>query len=214
MSTTGDMNTDTNQPPLIRAIIWDLGGVLLRRKDFTRRENLAARLGLTRAELEHLVSASDTGRRAKLGKGNTKGHWEDVRAALDLAPDDMSAFKAAFWGDNRLDTALVDYVRTLRQRYRTALLSNAWGGLRYFLVERWRIADAFDHLIISAEVGLKKPDPRIFRLTLARVGVDPQEAVFLDDSWKNVQAARRLGMHAIRFRDPEQALAELNQLLE
>ncbi len=182
----------------IRATIWDLGGVLLRRKGFARREQLAARLGYTRVELEELVAVH---------------RWANVHTALNLSLDEMPAFKAAYWGDTRLDRALVDYIRALRPRYRTALLSNAWPGARTLLTERWQIADAFDHIIISAEIELRKPDPLIYHLALARLDVAPNEAVFLDDDEKNVQGARDIGLCVIHFQNPEQALVELQQLV-
>jgi HAD superfamily hydrolase (TIGR01509 family) len=68
-------------------------------------------------------------------------------------------------------------------------------------------------VIISAEVGLAKPDPRIYQLALERLGVDPPEAVFVDDFLRNVEAARAAGLHAVHFKGPEQARAELEQLL-
>jgi putative hydrolase of the HAD superfamily len=108
----------------------------------------------------------------------------------------------------------VDFLRSLRPRYKTALLSNAWGNLREVLDREWHVLDAFDQVIISAEVGLMKPDERIFSLALERLGVTPGEAVFVDDFAHNVEAARLVGLHAIHFRNAEQARAEVEQLLD
>ena len=96
----------------------------------------------------------------------------------------------------------------------TGLLSNAWDDLRSILINRWRIEDAFHDVIISAEVGLAKPNPDIYRLALERLQVTPFEAVFVDDFIENIQSAREVGMHAIHFRNSEQARDELLQLLD
>ena len=74
--------------------------------------------------------------------------------------------------------------------------------------------DAFDTIVISSEVGVMKPDLKIYRLALGQLKVEPAEAVFVDDMPPNVEAARLLGMQAIRFQSPEQILAELAEVLE
>jgi epoxide hydrolase-like predicted phosphatase len=198
----------------IRAIIWDLGGVLVRTDDFRPREQLAASLGMTRADLETLVFSGTSGSRAQNGEIDVTQHWENVRAALKLSPQEIGAFQDTFWSGDRLDTALVDYIRSLRGSYRTALLSNAFSDLRRAVEEVWHIQDAFDKIIISAEVGMTKPDQRIYRLALERIGAEPQEAVFIDDFTWNIDGARKAGLHTIHFQYPDQARADLEQLLD
>ncbi len=197
----------------IRAIIWDMGGVILRTEDAAPRVELATRFGLTRQELEDLVFHCDVSDQATLGQLGVEQIWQNVCTRLNVPPEQAATLQQGFWGGDRLDTELVDYIRALRPRYRTALLSNAWSDLRQILQERWRVVDAFDEVIISAEVGLMKPDPRIYQLAVTRLGVTPAEAVFIDDFPLNVRAAQESGLHAIRFRSAAQARAELEQLL-
>ncbi len=101
----------------------------------------------------------------------------------------------------------------LHPRYKVGLLSNAWDDLRQTMHTRWDIDGLFDEMIISAEVKLVKPDPRIFHLALVRLGVQPEEAVFIDDIEDNVIAARKEGLIAIQFQDTRKTLDELNQYL-
>ena len=197
----------------IRAVIFDLGGVLLRTEDPSPRRELAARLGLTREQIYYHVFDSPSARQATLGQITSDEHWESIRQGLGLTSQDFPSVRQAFWSGDRLDTELVETIRSLRPRYKTALLSNAWGDMRQVLTERWKIADAFDELVISAEVGIAKPDPRIYRLTLERLGVPAGEAVFVDDFIENIEAARVLGLHGVHFRSPEQARDELGILL-
>ncbi|NYH78239.1 putative hydrolase of the HAD superfamily [Actinopolyspora biskrensis] len=95
-----------------------------------------------------------------------------------------------------------------RTGLRTALLSNSWGN-----TYPWEQLDGlFEHAVVSGSVGLRKPDPEIYRLLLDRMDLLPENAVFVDDVRANVTAAQRLGMHAVLHRDAtrtEQALREL-----
>ncbi len=197
----------------IAAVIWDLGGVLLRTDDPCARQALADRLGISRNDLEDLVFNGDSGDRAQLGEISVAEHWENIRQILRLDENGLVEFQRQFWGGDRLDEQLVAYIRNLRGKYRTALLSNAFSDLRQYVTDRLKILDAFDELIISSEVHLVKPDPRIYQYALQRLGLAPRQAVFIDDLQCNVEGARRSGLHAIHFRQPAQARAELEQLL-
>ena len=118
-----------------------------------------------------------------------------------------------FFGQDQLDDELMDYIRRLHQTYKTALLSNAWDDLRQTLHQRWNIAGLFDTMIISAEVKIGKPDPRIFHLAVEHLEVQPAEAVFVDDVYENVEAARREGLQAMQYQALDQTLDELKRLL-
>jgi epoxide hydrolase-like predicted phosphatase len=195
-----------------RLIAWDLGGVLLRTENYAPREALARQLGMTRLELEQLVFDSPSGAQAMRGEISIQTHWENIRLQLQKAPEEMEAIQAAFWGGDHLDLELITYIRSLKPKFHTALLSNAFSDLRQVL-ERWEIADAFEELVISAEVGLTKPDARIYRLLLERFRVAPANAIFVDDFPHNVEGARLTGMFAIHFQNPAQARQELEAWL-
>lgn len=198
----------------IRAVIFDLGGVILRTEDQTPRARLVERLGISREQMYYHVFDSPSAQQATVGKMSAVSHWEAVRQALGLSPEEFPSVMEDFWAGDRLDTDLVSEIRLLRPRYKTALLSNAWDNLRQALERDWGIADAFDEMFISAELGLAKPDSRIYRLALERLNVAPPEAVFVDDFLDNVIAARQLGIHTVHFRNPAQALGELRALLD
>lgn len=197
----------------INAIIWDLGGVLVRTEDWTPRDDLAKRLGLSRNELNDLVFGSDDDTRAQLGEISHEEHWEFIRQELGLSTGEMPAFQRDFFAGDQLDTALMDYIRTLKKNYRIALLSNALPNLRIAINKEWHIRDAFHLMIISAEVGLMKPDPAIYQLTLQWLGVKPGQAVFIDDFSENVAAAGQEGLHTILFQNIDQIRSDLQSLL-
>jgi epoxide hydrolase-like predicted phosphatase len=197
----------------IKAVIFDFGGVLVRTEDRSPRQGLADDLGMSYEELDALIFQSENARQATVGKFTTQEHWEHLRTRLGFSVEEFPRVPKEFFGGDVLDEELIDYIRALRPRYKTAMLSNAWDDLRDVVVNEWRIGEAFDELIISAEVGVAKPDPRIYRLTLKRLEVEPSEAIFIDDFLRNVEGAQAAGIHAIHFQDPIQARAELEALL-
>jgi epoxide hydrolase-like predicted phosphatase len=113
------------------------------------------------------------------------------------------------WYVGELNTELADYFRRLRPRYQTGILSNAWAAGHCEEERRYGFAAMADVHVYSYEVGIEKPDRRIFELTCQRLGVHPTEAVFLDDVEANVVAAREVGMRAVLFRDTSQAIIEV-----
>jgi glucose-1-phosphatase len=197
----------------IRAVVFDLGGVLVRTEDGAGRERLARQFGKTHQELETLVFSSDSGQRAQSGELSETQHWQNVADALHLTPPALRNFQREFWCGDRLDDQLVEFIRRLRPQYKTGLLSNNYPVLRRLLREKWHIEDAFDSIVISAEVGLLKPDPRIYRLALDQLGVAAGEAVFVDDFIHNLAGAEAVGMQTVHFKNPTQAQVDLLNLL-
>jgi epoxide hydrolase-like predicted phosphatase len=113
--------------------------------------------------------------------------------------------------------AVIDRTRQLRaDGYRTALVTNNVVEFRQFWRQMVPLDELFDVVVDSSEVGVRKPDPRIYHLTLEHLGgIEPSRSVFLDDYPGNVEAARRLGMFGIVVEtDPAPALAELDRLLD
>jgi putative hydrolase of the HAD superfamily len=198
----------------INTIIWDIGGVLERTEDLAPRQQVADRLGMSVADLSALIFGDTTQFRVQLGHISREEHFRYVQAELGLATQaELDRVLAKFFGGDRLDTNLVEHIRELKTSYTTAVLSNYSEILREKITHNWQIGDAFDHLIISAEVGHKKPKPEIYQIALEKAGCQPGEAVFIDDFIENVRAARQLGIHGIHFRTVEQTLDELSNLL-
>jgi epoxide hydrolase-like predicted phosphatase len=196
----------------IRAVFFDLGGVIVRTEFQAPRQHLAERLGMEYEGLVRLVFESETSRQASTGLISEEEHWAAVIRRLHLPESQTQVVRDEFFAGDITDIALLDFMRGLRRKYKVGLISNAWSGLRPWIVKK-KFEDAFDAMIISAEVGVMKPDARIFQLALEKLGVGPAEAIHLDDFPENVTGARAVGMQAIHFIQPEQALKELKQLL-
>ena len=197
----------------IRAVIFDWGGVLVRTFDYTSRRRWEARLNLAPGGLETVVFDSDAAQRATLGDATDADVWANAADVFRLAPEHLEQLKIDFWAGDQLDDTLVRFLSELRPRYRTAILSNAWPNAREVFAGRLGLHLAVDTMIISAEERLAKPDGRIYRLAAERLGVRPEEAVFVDDLPVNIDGARVAGMHGIQFLSREQTIADVTDYL-
>lgn len=197
----------------IQAVIWDVGGVIARTEDLAPRDQLAKELGVTRQRLNDLFFGEPQGTRAQKGEISVSELMEFIRRELNLAPGTYPDLQERFFGGDRVDYALVDYIRNLRSGSKTGIISNAWGQLPELLTS-WGILDAFDVVVGSGDEGVMKPDPRIYHLALERLAIQAAQAVFVDDFIENIHAARNLGMHGIHFQSRAQALSELQKLLD
>ncbi len=197
-----------------RAIIVDFGGVLVRTEDPAPRAALAQELRMTVEDLEALLFASELSLRAQRGEIPEPAFWQAIGERLGIREaETIQRLRHRFFAGDRLNEPLIDALRRWKGRVALGLISNAWSGLREVL-RRLGLLELFDAVVISAEVGRMKPDPEIFRLTLRRLGVAPEAAAFVDDLPENVQAARALGLYGIHFRDPTEALKQLQEWLD
>ncbi|MCJ7735259.1 MAG: hypothetical protein MUP11_12020, partial [Anaerolineales bacterium] len=109
---------------MIKTVIFDFGGVLVRTENRQPRQELAGKFGLTYEALEGLVYGSPTAAQATKGKIPAAEHKKTILETLGLPPDSFNEFGDEFWGGDRLDKQLVDFIKGLQGEYTTALLSN------------------------------------------------------------------------------------------
>ena len=166
---------------MIKAIIFDVGGVLIRTEEPHFRQELEAELGLASGEAEYLFFNSEMGQKAQRGEVTTNELWAWLADHLQLDVKGVVHFQDQFFAGDRLDQALVDLIVQLRGPYQTAIISNAADNLLENLTEHYPMAHAFDLIVGSAYEGIMKPDPVIFNRTLQRLGRTPDEAIFIDD---------------------------------
>ncbi|MFO7583247.1 MAG: HAD family phosphatase [Anaerolineales bacterium] len=201
---------------MIKAIYFDLGGVIVRTEDKEPRAQLGAQFGLTYQQIEEVAFGGGpygTGARASVGAVTEESHWVNVVRTLGLSPNDFSRIRADFFAGDKIDWDIVAFLREARKTHKVGLISNAWDGLRAWIHEQ-KFDDAFDHLTISAEVRMAKPTPGIYHHALGALGAKADEAIFVDDFIENIQAATALGMKAIHFRSAEQALSDVKKLIQ
>ena len=196
----------------VRAVFFDLGGVIVRTEFQSPRQQLAERLGMEYDDLVKIVFDSPTAQKATIGEMTSAEHWEAVMKRLKRPAAETQTVRDEFFGGDIIDRDILAFLRSLRGKVITGLISNAWSDLRDYIV-REKFDDAFDHMIISAEVGTAKPGARIYQVALEQAGVSPNEAVFVDDFIENIEGCEKLGIRGIHFRESQAALRQVKALL-
>ena len=198
---------------MLKAIIFDVGGVLIRTQSRAGREKWATRLGMDSWELENFIFSGPSGRQAQLGQKTFDAHWQWLAKHFGLDKFGLTEMRQDFFAGDVMNEPLVEQVKQLRQAgYSTGILSNFADDARPRWTDVFPFINYFDEIIISSEVGLMKPDPKIYHLALESAGVKPEEALFIDDFIENIEGAQQVGMQTIHFIDPEvvqQQLAEI-----
>src|SRR6185369_13407345 len=124
-----------------------------------------------------------------------------------LSDADLQAFEESFFAGDVIDRDFLEYIDTLRPGHHVGLISNAWSGLREYLIKE-KVIQFFDSVTISAEVGVAKPEEKILQLALKQAGVQANEAVFVDDFPANITACESLGMQGILFKSPQDVIKQ------
>jgi putative hydrolase of the HAD superfamily len=196
---------------VIRAVIFDIGGVMAHLDD---RALLATwpSLGVDRQGLYDAMYAGNDAT-ALIGRVSAEVWWRGtVASRLRIDDHQLERFLSDLGSNWHWDEQLLAVLRSFTGRYRTAFLTNAWSDMRELMRARG-VLDAAEVLINSAEVGVAKPEERIFRIALEQLQVEPSEALFVDDVEANAMAARTLGMTAILHRSTQETLRRLDDVL-
>lgn len=201
---------------MIEAVIWDFGGVL----------TTSPFEAFARFESERGLPA-DIIRRT-----NAANHWENAWAKFERAEVDIETFDRLFAEESLalgaevrgkdvlpllsgdLRPEMVEALRRVKAKFRTGCITNnlpangigSQGGRSLYVAE---VMALFDHVIESAKIGLRKPDPRIYHMMIEALAVDPKCCVYLDDLGVNLKPAREMGMTTIKVLDAPQAIREL-----
>ena len=201
---------------MFEAVIWDFGGVLTS-SPFEAFARFEAERGLP----------ADIIRRT-----NAANHLENAWAKFERAEVDIETFDRLFATESLalgaevrgkdvlpllsgdLRPEMVEALKRVKTRFKTGCITNnlpanaigSAGGRTLYIAQ---VMALFDHVIESAKIGLRKPDPGIYRMMVEVLGVDPRACVYLDDLGVNLKPAREMGMTTIKVRSAAQALAEL-----
>jgi epoxide hydrolase-like predicted phosphatase len=196
----------------VKGLLVDFGGVLTTNvfdsfKAFCRAE------GLPEDSVKNMFRERGAGlsllRRLEKGEITAAGFAQEFAPLLGVDPDNLVG---RLFGGIRPDAAMGEAVRRARGAgIKTGLISNSWGeGLAY---EPALLEELFDAVVISGDVGMHKPEPAIFLLGAERIGVAPEDCVFVDDLRENCAGAEAVGMKAILHRGAEGTLPQLEELL-
>jgi putative hydrolase of the HAD superfamily len=201
---------------MIEAVIWDFGGVLTT-SPFDAFERFEIERGLPAGIIR---------------RTNAANHWENAWAKFERAEVDLEAFDSLFAAESLVLGAevrgkdvlpllsgdvrpeMVEALRRVAAKFKTGCITNnlptnaigSVGGRSLYIAE---VMALFNHVIESAKIGLRKPDPRIYQMMIEALGVDPRRCIYLDDLGVNLKPARDMGMTTIKVTNAPQAIAEL-----
>jgi putative hydrolase of the HAD superfamily len=201
---------------MIEAVIWDFGGVLTT-SPFDAFERFEIERGLPAGIIR---------------RTNAANHWENAWAKFERAEVDLEAFDSLFAAESLvlgaevrgrdvlpllsgdLRPEMVEALRRVAAKFKTGCITNnlpanaigSLGGRSLYIAE---VMALFNHVIESAKIGLRKPDPRIYQMMIEALGVDPRRCIYLDDLGLNLKPARDMGMTTIKVTNAPQAIAEL-----
>ena len=199
---------------MIRAALFDVGGVILT-SPFDAFGRYEAEHGLPEGFIRRINSTNpDSNAWALLERADVSFdefcnlfEAEAKEAGGELDAREVMALLA---GEVRPE--MVEAVRRCHERLKTGMLTNNWavddeGGRLDVLLP------LFDVVVESSKVGVRKPDPAFYELACTELGIEPAEAVFLDDIGANLKSARAMGMTTIKVTDPDEAIAELESVV-
>lgn len=189
---------------MIRAVIFDCFGVLITDVLKVVRDELYERDRDAALEVDQLVRA------ANLGIISPRESNQQVAAILGVPYED---YRARIDGGEARNIKLFEYIRELRKTYKTAMLSNISSHSLDKRFTKDELATYFDEVIVSGDIGFAKPSPEIYEIAAKRLGVQPEECVFIDDRELFVSAATSVGMTGILYTDFVQLRKELSSLL-
>ncbi len=201
---------------MIEAVIWDFGGVITS-SPFEAFARFEAEHGLPKDIIRRI---------------NTANHLENAWAKFERAEVDIEKFDELFAIESRalgaevrgkdvvallsgdLRPEMIEALRRVKASFKTGCITNnlpanaigSKGGRSLYIAE---VMTLFDHIIESAKIGLRKPDPRIYQMMVEALGVDPKHCVYLDDLGVNLKPAREMGMTTIKVLSSSQAIPEL-----
>ncbi|MDO9546097.1 MAG: HAD family phosphatase [Pelolinea sp.] len=197
----------------IKAVIWDLAGVVLHAVKGTFSTLLAERLDAPLAEIERLMGSKENNL-WDINEIDDDAYYTFLLKELNMPMEKKAILRKFVLDDFYIDQEMLAYIKKIQETVTTMLLTNFPAHVHDFMKTDWIVDGAFDHIIASCDVKLIKPDPAIYTLALERLGYEAEECVFIDDREVNVKAAQELGITGIVFQGKSQTMSDLDTLLQ
>ena len=194
----------------IRALFWDVGGVLLTNAwDHEERDQAVEKFLLSKTEFEarhqELVPKFEEGRL-------TLDEYLDRVIFFQTRTFSREEFKQYLFSLSKPKPQSLELARALSPKYFMGTINNESRELNEYRIRTFGLAESFDVFISSCYVGLRKPDERIYKLALDLTQHTPQECCFVDDRPVNIDAAQKVGLSTVLMKDPQQLRRDLQAL--
>jgi len=194
---------------MIKSIIFDVGGVLMTDVPLKKiAQDLSARFSMPEDELHSYLYPNEHWTHLTLGEISEDEYW-DYFLKTSKVKVDRKELKDRVRRELRPIGENVKIVPLLKSQYKLAILSNHSKEWSEFMRKEFDFFDSFDQIIFSCDVGLRKPDSRIYKLALTKLNSEPEECVFIDDKKRNTDGAEKVGMKTILLENVSKLREEL-----
>lgn len=197
---------------MIKTIIFDNNGVLTTSCETGALDDLISFLGIKKEDF--LPVWNEEAEDVDEGIITTEEFLKNVLKRLNSSRD-FDQYKKHYWNSYEPKEDVRDFAKELKKDFELVFLTN-FGDDFYKFNKRWNLDDIFDKdkMFISADIKMVKPHDDIYLYVLDRIGKKPEEVVFIDDKAENIKTAKRLGMHAIQFKNLKQVEKDLESILQ
>jgi len=201
----------------VRTIFFDFGGVIIKTPSVRWVKRWKKVLGINNhPEILEMLENPQESQLVKdmcLGKVPEDTMWVMMTEHWHLNPALLAKIRTKLFSKRQLNKDVLNFMAETQDHYQTAILSNAGDKSRNLMEDTYQLDRYVDEIIISAEEGVIKPDPRIYEIAMDRMGADPETSLLLDDTLENVTAAQAFGMKAVQFLDSKQAIQAVREYL-
>lgn len=195
---------------MIKTILFDYAGVLTPTRN---KYNFAVanheRFNIPTEELLNIFYKNWD--KAAIGQMSEKEYWEEIGKALQTSPNEI---RDLIYEAFPIEKRVVSLIDKIKDRYTLVMVSNQLEDWLEKVIDDNDLRNKFNYFANSYQIGVSKPDKRIFKAALAKSGSKPEETLFIDDLKENIESAKSMGIHVIQFENYEQFLKELNNYIE
>ena len=186
---------------MIKAIIFDLGGVLFTNGTKQFIEKISKRYGIEESKVKEVMDG-DLGTQYREAKITRDEFWNRALKELDIKTD-IDDLEREWIDGYELIEGTRDIIQKLSSKYRIFFLSDNVRERVNKVNDRYNFLEWFESGVFSHEVGVRKPNPEIYKIVLDKIGIDPSEAVFIDDKSEMLIPANELGITTYLFTSPD-----------
>ncbi len=194
---------------MIRAVIFDMGGVMVKNKSEAVFSRLAEKLGVDPASLDDL--RKENYREMLIGEKSSRQFAEMISRRFNLSADVIGEWKKSYLEVMPVNEDLAEMTGSLKRIYKVAIISNV-PDLHADINKKRGVFSHFEPALISCDVGMAKPDRGIFELALEKLDMKAEECIFIDDREKFLKTPEEMGFRTIHFRSNGQLKKDLVKL--
>jgi|SRR2546429_786524 len=197
---------------MIKAIFLDIGGVLILSKYREIIEKWASELNVPSDKLHQTLKQY-----SHIGMAGKRGSYQEFLEQNEIdwiTADQLKALQKEAWKSEYINQELLDFILENKGKYTFGIITNNYKEAEELLLKKFNVPKFYSVFVSSADIGVLKPDERIYQYALERIKTPAEQTIFVDDQERNVEAAKELGMVGFLYRDNESLLKQLSKALK